>query len=366
MASKQMRAFRKPEGAKEAHLQSINIPKVGHGEVLVKIMSAGLVPGVLKIMQRGMTGFDGPMTLGHQGAGTIKEVGPGVDEFQAGQRVRIHPGLSCFRCKYCNSGRDHMCVQSAVIGFQSLGKGPNGQFAKYHDGSLAEYMVVPTYMIDVLPDNVSFDVGAKVQDLANAVRVLRECSLPVGSVVAITAASGTMGTACARLASKFGIRRLILVGRNIDRLRSVEKLASVPCNLVSTSDIKEDDPPLPAAVRAHAPEGVDAIIDFMAEGTETYSIIGALAVNGSFVHMGASSETLPLPLIAMMVNCWKIVGTRSNSREDALWILSWLKDGTLKADDLISHQFKLSDVECVAKSILDRSIDIRMGVFHTE
>jgi threonine dehydrogenase-like Zn-dependent dehydrogenase len=80
--------------------------------------------------------------------------------------------------------------------------------------------------------------------------------------------------------------------------------------------------------------------------------------------MGASSEILPLPLIAMMVNCWKVVGTRNHSREDALLVLKWLKDGTLKADDLITHHFNLSDIEDVARIILERSVDIRMAVIH--
>jgi threonine dehydrogenase-like Zn-dependent dehydrogenase len=250
------------------------------------------------------------------------------------------------------------------MGFQSLGKGNLTQFQKYHDGGLADYMLVPSYLIDLLPDSVSFDVGAKVQDLGNAVRVLKEAMLPYGSIVAITASTGTMGTACARIASMFGIRRLILVARNSEGLRAVQKLSSVPCSVISTAQIKEDSPPLPALIRAQAPDGVDAIIDFMAEGTDIYRIMGALAVGGTFVHMGASSEILPLPLIAMMVNCWKVVGTRNHSREDALLVLKWLKDGTLKADDLITHHFNLSDIEDVARIILERSVDIRMAVIH--
>ena len=363
MASKQMRAFRVAEGAREPRLQNVDIPQVHHSEVLIKIVAAGLVPGVLKIVAAGRTG-QLPLTVGHQAAGVIEEVGDGVEKFQVGQRVRVHPSLSCGVCKYCTTGRDHMCPEGAVIGFQGFGKGRMPLYEKYHDGGVADYILVPSSLVDPLPDNVSFDVGAKIQDLANAVRVLKAGALPIGSTVAITAATGTMGTACVRLAPMFGIRHLILVGRNIERLQTVQKLSEIPCSVISISHIKEGSPPLPALVRQHAPEGVDAIIDFMPSGTDIYSIMGALAVDGTLVHMGASLETLPLPLMATMVNCWKFVGTRNNSREDALLVLRWLQDGSLKADDLITHHFKLDDIDEAVRVINDRSIPMWMTVIH--
>ena len=354
MTDRQMRAFRVPEGAREPRLEHIDVPKIREREVLVKVHSAGLVTGVLKIVAAGRTGKL-PLTLGHQVAGVVEEVGEGVENIHVGQRVRVHPALSCGICKYCTTGRDHLCVESALLGFQGFGKTQLPLFEKYHDGGLADYVRIPSSLLDVLPDNVSFDVGAKVQDLANAVRAMRKADLPVGSVVAITAANGTMGTACIRLAPMFGIRKLILVGRNEERLQAVKKLSTIQCEIVCTENIKDGSPPLPALVRQHEPEGVDAIIDFMPAGTNIYQIMGALAVDGTLVHMGASMETLPVPLLATMVNCWKIVGTRNNSREDALSVLRWLKDGSIKVDDLITHHFKLKDIDEAVKAINSRS-----------
>ena len=150
----------------------------------------------------------------------------------------------------------------------------------------------------------------------------------------------------------------------MERLRAVQKLSSIPCEVISTEDIKENSPPLPALIRRHVPDGVDAVIDFTPSGTDIYNIVGALAIDGSLVHMGSSQEILPIPLIAIMVNCWKIVGTRSNSREDALLVLKWLSEGLVKVDDLITHQFKLDDIDEAVKVIKDRSLPIWMMVIH--
>lgn len=361
MTDGQMRAFRVEEGAREAHLVHVNIPEIKHGEVLIKVKAAGLAPGVLKIVAMSKTG-QLPLTLGHEIAGTIEQVGEGVENVKVGQRVRVHPSLSCGLCKYCSAGKEHMCVEAAIIGFQGFGKGRMPQFEKYHDGGLADYIKVPSQLVDILPDNVSFDVGAKVHHIANAIRVLRTPNLPIGSVVAITAPTGTMGTACVRLAPMFGIRKLILVGRNKQRLEAVREISTVQCEVVCTEDVKEGSLPLPAAIRKGNPEGVDAIIDFMPASTDIYQIFGALSVDGTFVHMGASFETLPVPLIATMVNCWKIIGTRNNSREDALCALSWLRDGSIKVDDLLTHFMKLSEIESAIKIINDRSEPVWMMV----
>ena len=79
------------------------------------------------------------------------------------------------------------------MGFQGFGKGRMPLYEKYHDGGVADFIRVPATLIDLLPDNVSFDVGAKVQDLANAVRALRAAELDPGSTVAITSSTGAMG-----------------------------------------------------------------------------------------------------------------------------------------------------------------------------
>jgi threonine dehydrogenase-like Zn-dependent dehydrogenase len=167
----------------------------------------------------------------------------------------------------------------------------------------------------------------------------------------------------------FGIRRLVLVGRSMDRLEAVKKLTSIQCDLIATNDLGDDWPTTKSLIlRVHGlvPQGVDAIIDFLPTTANkvVYQIMGGLAVGGTFVRMGANAVVLPLPLMAIMINCWHIVGTRNQSRADAQMALRWLAEGSLNIDDLICHKYKLDDIDTAIARLHDRSLPICMMVIN--
>ena len=363
-AAETMLALRAHEGSKALHLDNVEIPKPGPLDVIVKVVSAGLAPGVFRIHDRGISSHL-PTILGHEVAGTISVSGSGLREVTIGERVRVHPTLSCGICGFCKDGNDHLCVESALIGFQGFGKGPMPLYDVYHDGGFAEYIRIPYRLVDKLPANVSFDVGAKVQDLACCYRTLSTASLKPGATVLITAATGSMGASTVKMARNFGVGRLVLIGRAKDRLDAVAKLTSIPCECVALSELGDDWPTTKALVRKLrqvCPEGVDAIIDYMPSGADIWQVLGALAVNGTMVHMGANASVLPLPMVAIMANCWKIVGTRGNTRSDGHEVLKWLEKGMLNVDDLVTHRFELKNILDAVAVFRSRSELIWMAV----
>ncbi|MEU6258591.1 alcohol dehydrogenase catalytic domain-containing protein [Streptomyces sp. NPDC047043] len=194
-----MLAARAQEGSDTLQINKIVIPEPGPHDVLVKVASAGLAPAMMTLLARGAFRHL-PTTVGHEAAGTIAAVGSEVDSVTPGTRVRVHPNLNCRTCGYCLSDRDMMCPQQAMIGHAAFGDAPMPLYDSYHDGGLAEYTRVPHWLVDPLPDHVSFDIGAKIHDLANAVRALKRADLPLGATLVVTAATGTMGTAVVKLA----------------------------------------------------------------------------------------------------------------------------------------------------------------------
>lgn len=99
-------------------------------------------------------------------------------------------------------------------------------------------------------------------------------------------------------------------------------------------------------------------------GIDIWHVMGGLGYGGSLVHMGGNGTSLPLPVVALMVHCWKIVGTRGNTRSDTKFVLDKLSDGTLNVDELVSHRFPLSDLKQVVLSVTYRSPPMWMGVVH--
>jgi threonine dehydrogenase-like Zn-dependent dehydrogenase len=327
-------------------LDEIPIPEPGPLDVVVKVVAAGLAPGMMRLLEMGAFKHL-PTTLGHEAAGTIAAVGRDVPGFGAGDRVRVHPNLNCGRCGYCRSERDMMCREYAMVGHASFDAVAKPLYDEYHDGGLAEYVRVPHWLADPVPDSVSFDVAAKVHDIANAVHALKCADLRAGSTVVVTAATGTMGTATVRLAEHFGIAHLVLVGRDMERVSSVARLAG----RISTDVVALDELPgdwartggLTHRLRELLPAGAQAVIDYIPDGPATAQAMGALVPGGTLVHMGGNTSPMQVPAIALMINCSRFVGTRACTRTDAQEVLRLLETGALVADDLITHRFPLTD-----------------------
>jgi threonine dehydrogenase-like Zn-dependent dehydrogenase len=349
-----MIAARAYEGEAELRLEDVHRPAPGPGDVLIKVASAGLAPGVLAQWQLGRYPIL-PRTLGNEAAGFVEEVGAGVTEFAAGDRVRLHPNLSCGACEYCLSDREQMCASHSIIGQGIYGPDAMPLYRRYIDGALAEYVLAPARLVDHLPETISFDVAAKIHDIADGVRVWRTANVPPGGTVVFTAATGTVGTSAIRMARLFGIGRIIAVARSAQRLAQVQALAPDLVDTIALEDIDfERDGGLTAAIRRLAPAGPDAVIDFLPEGPGTWQAIASMKTGGTAVLMGGNMAMPPLPTIAIMVNCWRIIGTRGCTRADTRQVMQWLADGTLELDDLITHRFDLKDVVAAQRQVRDR------------
>ncbi len=361
----EMLAARAHAGSSEVVLEYVQVPDPGPEEVLVRVAAAGLAPGMMTLLAIGAFRHL-PTTLGHEAAGTIAAIGSAVPGWTEGARVRVHANLNCRACRYCTTDRDQMCAQQAMIGHAAFGHVPMPLYERYHNGALAEYLLVPHWLLDPLPGNVSFDVGAKVHDLANAVRALKCAQLPLGATLVVTAATGNMGTATVKLAAGFGVSRLILVARSRARLEDVRRLATpLPTDVVALEELGESwtqEHALTQALRALAPDGADAVIDFIPDGPATWQAMAAMATGGTLVHMGANGSLPPVPATAIMARCWRFVGTRACTRADARQVLDLLGRGALTAEELISHRFPLKEADHAIMALTQRAEPIWMAV----
>ena len=341
-----------------------DVPSLRDGEALVHVAAAGLSPMILKLLRQGRFGHL-PTVVGHEIAGTVIRVGGSATSNLIGRRVRVHPMLSCRSCEYCLMDREQLCAQSAMIGAAVHGT-PDSLYARYHDGGLAEYVRVPLWLLDPIPDNVSFEVGAKLHDLAIAYRAMRLADVLPGGTLVITAATGAMATACVVLAPHFGVGRVILVGRSRERLRAVEALS--PGILVRSIAIEElpDDwestDALKSRLREVEPAGAHAVIDFLAQGRGGIQALQSLRPGGTLVHMGGNPATVDVPLRVLMNRLWRVVGSRACTRNDVLAVLRLLGSGALNADALITHRWAFVDAERAFEILASRIEPVWMGV----
>ncbi|HYZ02623.1 MAG TPA: alcohol dehydrogenase catalytic domain-containing protein, partial [Candidatus Binatia bacterium] len=329
----------------------------GPQDVLVQVAATGLGPGPVIWWQHGMT-QPLPVTPGHEIAGTVASVGSAVDGVQTGDRVRVHANLTCRDCVLCSTDREPLCARASILG--GLVFGPEGVElnAPYHDGGLAEYVRVPAWLLDPLPESLPFAVAARAHDVGVANRALKLASLEPGGVVVVLAATGAMGAATIRLAPLFGVSRVVAVGRSRSRLERVRALDPGLVEVIALEELPEGGAAqgvLAGAIRKLAPEGAQAVVDYLGDGRLAAAAALGMRNGGTVVLIGAGREPLALPTGLLMANGLRVVGSRSCTRRDAREVLELLRTGRLAIDDLVTHRMPLQDVNEAVAELTGRS-----------
>jgi threonine dehydrogenase-like Zn-dependent dehydrogenase len=297
----------------------------------------------------------------------VAELGQGVTEFAVGDRVRLHPNLSCRQCEYCLTDREQFCSAHSIIGQGVYGPDAMPLHQRYIDGALAEYVVAPAWLVEPLSESVSFDAACKVQDVADGLRAFRTAGVGPGATVVLTAATGTIGSSFVRMAPLLGIERVIAVARSAERLAQIRDLAPDLVDTIATDDLGDDwaqAQKLTGAIRELVPAGPDVVIDFSPEGPMTWQSVAATKRAGAAVLMGPNLSPPPLPTLVIMVNGWRISGMRGCTREDARQVSRWLETGRLKLDDLVTHQYGLKEIAKAETTVRDRREPTWMVVVH--
>ena len=347
---------------RDGTLEVVEIPRPNPdpGEVLVKVEAAGLAPGAFNLLRMGHVPIL-PTVLGHEISGTVALAGSPEDGKWVGRRVRVSPLLSCGECEYCTSDREMMCDEHSMIGHAVFGPRARGRYERYHNGGLAEFVLVPTANLDPLPDSIGMELGSKVHDFGNAVRALKLADLPRSSTLIITAASGAMGVATIALAPEFGVEKIIAIGRHPDRIEAARQVdpQRVHGIVLSEEDTAET---LVGRIRAAAPEGAHASIDYLPAGPGTSMIFGALRTGARMVHMGVNPAPFLLPPAAFSVRCISFIGTRNGTRQDAHDAMALLEKDPARYAHLITHRFGLDEAFRARDIFANRSEAMWMAV----
>ena len=151
MKAARLHGFERTHGSSEiVRVDDVPIPDLATGEVLIRVLRAGLNHGDLHMREDAVqyspevkTVPDLPMTIGHDGLGEVVEVGPDVESVRVGDRVVVICSITCGSCKYCRTERQHLCQTKKTMGFLTkFGEGP-AYLRRYKDGLWAEYCRVP-------------------------------------------------------------------------------------------------------------------------------------------------------------------------------------------------------------------------------
>lgn len=149
------------------------------------------------------------MSLGHESAGVITEVGADVSHLSVGDKVALEVGLPCEQCQRCTEGRYNICPN---IKFRSSGKA-----FPHFQGTLQERINHPAKWVYKLPSEISLDVGALLEPLGVALHAFRRSLMPKDASVIVFGA-GAVGLLCAAVAKLKGAKKVVIADIDAGRL----------------------------------------------------------------------------------------------------------------------------------------------------
>jgi L-iditol 2-dehydrogenase len=189
-------------GVNDMRVETVPVPAIGPGELLVKVASCGICGTDLKKIHTGS--HSAPRIFGHEMAGTIVAAGKDVMRFDVGERVMVFHHVPCGDCYYCRKGTPAQCSLYKKVGV-TAGFEPSG-------GGFAEYIRVMDWIVNNrgvvrIPDDVPFEQAAFVEPVNTVLKGVKLLNLAPDDTVLVIG-QGPIGLMHAVLASRTGARVL--------------------------------------------------------------------------------------------------------------------------------------------------------------
>ena len=265
-----------------------------------------------------------PQILGLDGAGVIDEIDPGDPLLQPGQRVLLHPGVSCGRCEFCLRGDDVLCTRYQLIG-------------EHRDGSFAQYVSLPARSVLPLPDDWSFAEGAAlgVNHLTAWRMLVTQAQLKAWETVLIFGIGGGVSLAGLQLAKALGARAIV-TSRHADKLARARELGADAVIDSSREDVAK------AALAATGGRGVDVVFENVGEAVWP-AAMKSLVRGGRLVTCGATSGDQPgADLRRLFIRQLRVLGSTMGTVSEQRDLLLFCQRHGVRP--LIEQTFALDEV----------------------
>jgi L-iditol 2-dehydrogenase len=319
-------------GVDDVRVETIAVPEIGAGEVLVKIHTCGICGTDLKKIHTGS--HDAPRVFGHEMAGTIVRVGEGVDGFVVGDRVMAYHHIPCGECYYCRKKTFAQCEVYKKVGC-TAGFAPSG-------GGFAEYIRVMDWIVRrglvKIPDEIPFEQAAFLEPVNTCYKAVQLLDLQPDETVLVIG-QGPIGVLLAALARKTGAT--VLTSDLYPERHAIAAKFGLDRPLDARGDVV-------AAAKA-ATEGRGADVALVAVGSDALIRTAMDAVRpGGRVMLFASTQhgEAPFDPAAVCMDEKTLMGSYSASvaiqDEVTRLVFAGYRDG-FDLTNLISHRFSLED-----------------------
>ena len=348
-----MRAAVLHEGSQAVALEEVTVAAPRDGEVLVRIVASGICGSDIHVVHgRSNAGKSKPVVLGHEGAGIVEEVGPGVRHLKRGDHVVLAMTGPCGHCAACTAGRLQFCEgpeTKAALGLMAdgstrLSQGDRTVYPFVGVGSLAEYAVLREAMLvkvaPHLPLNRLCFCACSVTTGLGA--VFNVAKVTPGATVAVIGCGG-VGLNVVQGARIAGAGRIIALDRMSAKLDMAANLGATDC-LTAHEDAEANV----AAVKGLVPRGVDFAFEVVGRTALIRQALQMTGRGGTAVMVGSVPWSEDVSVNAgLLYGERHLVGCLGGSNipgREIPRIVALFESGQLLLDELVGHTFAFAEI----------------------
>jgi D-arabinose 1-dehydrogenase-like Zn-dependent alcohol dehydrogenase len=305
-----MRAVRLSQIAKPLEQAEVPVPNIGPSDVLIRVAACGICHSD-EHYQAGISRIDRfPVTLGHEVAGWIEKIGSDVKHVAPGDRVCVHYLAHCGSCEFCIRGLEQFCRTVQMIG-------------KHRDGGYAEFIKVPGRNAFLLPDEISFEIGAIMMcSSATALHALNKARLKSGEAIAIFGFGG-LGFSALQLARAFDCGDIYVVDINLTKLASAKMLGAVPIDATKRNPVEQ-------IMDATNGTGVDVSLELIGSAKTMRQAVQCLGALGRAALVGLTAESMSIfPYTELINKEVEIIGVSDHLAAELPTLIEFARSGKL-------------------------------------
>jgi propanol-preferring alcohol dehydrogenase len=263
-------------------VRDVEVPEPQPGEVLVRVLAAGMCGSDVHIVHEASAPFQLPMTLGHETTGIVEKLGPGVKAINVGDAVLVAGIWGCGRCRACTAGRENACEFWASR--SPVPPGPGLGF----NGGMAEFMVAPAralFPIGTLDPIEAAPLADAGVTPCHAINLARPHLRADTTVVVIGV--GGLGHLAIQLLRATTACRIIAIDANAERLEAATRHGA---DVVVLSNTRTAE----TVLQLTQGRGAEAVFDFVGVDM-TLALANTVVANaGVLVVVGLGGGTFPI------------------------------------------------------------------------
>ncbi len=305
-------------------VEAVPLPEPGIGEVRVAVQACGLCGSDVHIVHGVTPTGPLPLTLGHEPAGVVEKVGPGVTGWSGGERVAVAAGYGCGECPMCAADRENICPRLNIPGITV-------------DGAHADYVLAPARSLIPLPDSVDFATGAIMTDaVATPFHAIKRSGIREGETAVVYGLGGLGLHAIAILSQVVGAE---VIG--VDTYPGALQRAK----LFGAGEVVDATGGKPAGeVRRMTGGGAHHSFEFVGASAVTDQAVKSLRPGGTCTVVGITPEPLSLlPQALLVAGELRLQGSFGCSRVELAELVELVGSGRLDLSGTITHRFALAD-----------------------